>query len=145
MTRLLLFALCLLLPGACAIEHRVAGRALPSASELSALVPGESTLSQALQWLGAPASLRRTFSGDLYIWRRSESHSSRLLLVPLFPIYEHSRGEGGSDRLALLFDTQGVLLSIGLREETLSARERALEAERAAELSEQEVKGDAQS
>ncbi|GJM22456.1 MAG: hypothetical protein DHS20C15_23710 [Planctomycetota bacterium] len=124
MRRALLFAACFAGLGACAIEHRIAGRALPSASELSALQPGVSTLPDALELLGAPASLRRTFSGDLYVWRRSESHSSRLLLIPLFAIYENSQGEGGSDRLALLFDTQGVLLSFGLREETRSARER---------------------
>ena len=106
------------LSSACSVSHNRFGRPLPDELELSGLEVGVTTKAEALARLGAPVSLRRQFDGELLVWRRSESHSSRLLLIPLFPIYETASGRGGSDRLALLFDRQGVLAGVGLSLET---------------------------
>ena len=113
------------LSSACSVTHNRFGQPLPNELQLAGLEIGVTTKAEALARLGAPVSLRRQFDGELFVWRRSESHSSRLLLIPLFPIYETAKGRGGSDRLALLFDQEGILSGIGLSLETDAAESNA--------------------
>lgn len=103
----------LLLLGGCTIVHQTSGRPLPDARALLAV--GRSTKAEALAALGPPFSVRRQFDGELLLWRRDELHSERLLLIPLFPIYERTDGHADSDMLALLFDRAGLLAGIGDR------------------------------
>ena len=111
--RVLAVALALWPAGGCTIVHQSSGGPVPDAR--ATLTVGVSSKAQALAALGPPFSVRRQFDGDLLLWRRDDSRSRRLLLVPFIPIYEHSEGHAETDELALLFDRAGVLSGIGER------------------------------
>lgn len=104
-----------LLTVGCSISHREVGRPLPA--DLDALAVGQTTKGEALQLLGAPNSIRRQFDGDLLFWIRTENDGSSLLLFPLLNLYFQSNSESRADRLALLFDHDGVLAAVGLERE----------------------------
>lgn len=108
-------ALALLFGGGCTIVHRTSGRPLPEGA--SSLEIGRTTKAEALAALGPPASVRRQFDGDLLFWRRDELNSETLLLIPLIPIYESTKGHSDTDVLALLFDHAGVLAGMGERQD----------------------------
>lgn len=112
--RLVVLLLLILLPG-CRLYHETVGRPLPE--NLSGLKTGETTKAEALAVLGAPDSVQRQFDGDLYLWYQADNWSERLLLVPLLPIYDRTRGETRTDRLSLLFDRDGILRGLGLQRE----------------------------
>ena len=110
----LLILILLALP-ACFIRDTTVGVALPP--EYVRLEVGVTTKSEALAIVGAPRTVRRQYDGDLYIYGRHHDYSSRLQIVPFVTVYERTRGQILSDRLALLFDDAGVLQGIGLEEE----------------------------
>lgn len=95
----------------CTITHSEVGR--PLTTELQSLVVGQTTKGDAFQLLGAPHSIRRQFDGDLLLWMRWEADGDSLLLLPLVNIYFQSHDESRADRLALLFDQNGLLSAIG--------------------------------
>lgn len=102
----------LLLPG-CFIGTYAAGPELPD--DPGPLVVGQTTKADALAWLGPPHVVRRQFDGDLLVWRRRESRTESLLLIPFVPIYRRTDGAAQDDMIALLFDPNGVLAGIAGR------------------------------
>ena len=101
----------LLLVAGCAIIHEETGRPVPPAD--GALIIGTTTKADALALLGPPVLTLRQHDGDLLVWRRDVFDSSRLLLVPLIPIYENTDASTRSDVVTLLFDRAGVLRGRG--------------------------------
>jgi len=95
---------------ACSIQHVTSGPALPAADGLR---PGHTTKAEALEQLGAPNVVRRQHDGDLFVWRRTDSYTTLLRLVPYLVLYERTRGALDLDQLALLFDHDGVLAGVG--------------------------------
>jgi hypothetical protein len=108
-------AVTVLLTAGCVQFRRNIGQPLPSDDELQTrLEVGSTTKAETLAWLGAPLSLRRQHDGDLLIWDRAHEWSDTLILVPLVTVYYRTVGEARWDRLALLFDHDGVLKGVGI-------------------------------
>lgn len=118
--RLVLLLLVLLLP-ACTLIRREDGRPVPA--QLPLLEPGVTTKAQALQRLGAPWTVERQFDGDLLTWRWRLARQRSLLLVPVFTVLRLEDGQDGEDRLALLFDREGLLVGQGLARDAVPAEE----------------------
>ncbi|MGQ0553900.1 MAG: hypothetical protein ACT4PU_11860 [Planctomycetota bacterium] len=95
---------------ACYLTHQTSGRDVPTSV---GLVVGRTTKAEALALLGPPVSVRRQTDGEIFLYRQDELRGSRLLLVPLLPIYERSIGSQRSDLLMLLFDGAGLLAAVG--------------------------------
>jgi len=106
----LALGLVLLVLSGCAIRTFSAGPRLPDA--LPEFVIGRTTKAEALALLGPPQVVRRQFDGDLHVWRRTESRTTSLLLVPFVPLYRRTEGDARNDMIALLFDPQGVLSGV---------------------------------
>jgi hypothetical protein len=114
-TALCALAVTVFLTAGCVQFRRNIGRPLPSDHDLqTGLEVGSTTKAETLAWLGAPLSLRRQHDGDLLIWNRAHEWSDTLILVPLVTIYYRALGEARWDRLALLFDHDGVLKGVGV-------------------------------
>ncbi|MCB9899353.1 MAG: hypothetical protein H6825_15210 [Planctomycetes bacterium] len=107
-------ALLLLALAGCSIHHTTVGLPLPSVDGLRI---GESTKADVLAVLGAPNSLRRQYDGDMFLYRRSDTDSRLLRLIPYLVIYERTRATLRDDRIAVLFDARGVLSGIGVERE----------------------------
>jgi hypothetical protein len=115
MMRVTAFLSLLLLSG-CAWTSTVVGGSLPSAE---ALVVGRSTTPEALAALGPPRLVRQQFDGALYTWRRTESRSRSITILPIYvKAFHYSSGESRRDDLSLFFDREGVLRGVGERRET---------------------------
>ena len=99
-----------LLATGCTISHESFGRSPPSPAALSV---GRTTKAQALAALGPPLSVRRQIDGELFVYRRDEVDSTRLLLIPFLPVYERIDGSARADLLVLFFDRSGLLAGIG--------------------------------
>jgi outer membrane protein assembly factor BamE (lipoprotein component of BamABCDE complex) len=107
---------------ACIQTRRDVGRGFPGDAELAQLLElGVSTKAQVLDTLGAPVSIRRQFDGDLLLWHRLHEESESLVLIPVITFYLDTEGSSRSDRLALLFDHDGVLAGIGIERDAPAA------------------------
>jgi hypothetical protein len=102
------------LPG-CFIVDTSVGK--PLSPDYKRLVVDVTTKAEALDIVGAPDSARRQSDGDIYFYNRTHDYSSRLQLIPFITVYERTDGQISTDRLALIFDTQGILRGIGLEKE----------------------------
>ncbi|RKY20747.1 MAG: hypothetical protein DRQ55_06640 [Planctomycetota bacterium] len=115
---LLVLVLALVASPACVFIRRDVGRPFPDDQQLETrLQLNLTTKAEALGWLGAPVSVRQQFDGDLLIWHRSFEHSESIVIIPLITFYLDTEGAALNDRLALLFDHDGVLTGIGLERE----------------------------
>ena len=99
----------------CSIYDYTSGVALPVAYEQ--LVIGSTTKAQALRIVGAPRTVRRQTDGDLFFYGREHNYHTRLLIIPYIPIYDRTRGQISTDRLALFFGPHGILKGIGVERE----------------------------
>jgi len=108
-------ALCLIsLPGCFIVDTRI-GTPLPL--DYERLEVGVTTKAEALAIVGAPDSARRQSDGDLYFYNRTHDYSSRLQLIPFITVYERTDGQVHTDRLALIFDAEGILRGVGIENE----------------------------
>ena len=104
--------------GACTIGHRRVGNPVRAAPEME-IVIGTTTRSDVLRVFGPPDKLIRRPEGDafLYTQEREESQSFRIRepLVLRQDLYSWSESDSRSDRLLILFDTEGRVVSYGFR------------------------------
>ena len=68
---------------------------------------------------GPPHHVQRQHDGDLYTWRRKVDKARSIVFFPMYAkVFKYGTSSSSRDDLALLFDTEGVLLGMGLRLET---------------------------
>lgn len=105
----------------CTIGHRRVGNTVRAVPEIE-LVIGQTTRADVLRVFGPPDKLVRRPDGDafLYTQQREESQSFRIRepIVLRQDLYSWSESDARSDRLMILFDTQGRVTSYGFRRGT---------------------------
>ncbi len=112
--------LAVLIPG-CTIERVYLGSELPTALQ-GKITVGSTTKGEILQILGPPATVRRQYDGDLFIYSYIQQNSSRIDIaepvVTHLTVFSYSRVQQKDDSLVILFDKNGVVKSFGFHRGT---------------------------
>lgn len=107
--------------GACTIGHKCVGNPVRTAPEMQ-IVIGTTTRADVLRVFGPPDKLMRRPDGDafLYTQEREESQSFRIRepIILRQDLYAWSDSDARSDRLLILFDRDGRVVSYGYRRGT---------------------------
>jgi hypothetical protein len=107
--------------GSCTIGHKTVGNTVRAAPEVE-LVIGTTTRSEVLRVFGPPDKLIRRPDGDafLYVQEREESESFRIRepIILRQDLYSWTDSDSRSDRLLILFDETGTVVSYGFRKGT---------------------------
>jgi hypothetical protein len=86
------------------------------------LVVRETTKVQVLASFGPPDSIVRQLDGDVFVYRYVRRNSSTLTIeepvVTDLTLFSYTRSDERDDRLSILFDASGVVVSFGLRRGT---------------------------
>lgn len=123
MRRTSLLALCLAAHAAtgCIVLRSYSGNELPTVVE-GELVPGTTTKADVLRNIGPPDRIVRQYDGDVFVYAYSRRNVNTLILAePVFThttIFEYTKEQEKSDRLVVMFNRDGVLLSVGLQRGT---------------------------
>jgi len=119
--RLLALVLAAWSAGGCVILRSYQGNELPTVSD-GQLVPGTTTKADVLRNVGPPDRIVRQYDGDVFVYAYLRRNVNTLRLTePVFThltIFEYTKEQEKSDRLVVMFDRAGVLVSVGLQHGT---------------------------
>ncbi|HTO07329.1 MAG TPA: hypothetical protein VMR86_09775 [Myxococcota bacterium] len=122
-TRPLALALAVFAASGCIVLRSYQGNELPNVSE-GVLVPGTTTKADVLRKVGPPDRLVRQYDGDVFVYAFTRRNVNSLILAePVFThttIFEYTKEQEKSDRLVVMFDRAGLLVSVGVQHGTQS-------------------------
>jgi hypothetical protein len=105
----------------CIITRSYMGNQLPTVVE-GELVPGITTKADVLRSVGPPDRIVRQYDGDVYVYAYVRRNVNTLYLAePVFThltIFEYTKEQEKSDRLVVMFDRAGLLVSVGVQHGT---------------------------
>lgn len=119
--RLLALVLAAFAASGCIIARSYLGNELPTVAE-GELIPGTTTKAEVLRKVGPPDRLVRQYDGDVFVYAFLRRNVNSLILAePVFTrltIFEYTKEQEKSDRLVVMFDRAGVLVSVGVQHGT---------------------------
>jgi hypothetical protein len=105
----------------CVILRSYMGNELPATVE-GELVPGTTTKADVLRNIGPPDRIVRQYDGDVFVYAYLRRNVNTLILAePVFThmtIFEYTKEQEKSDRLVVMFDRAGKLVSVGVQHGT---------------------------
>lgn len=116
-SRLLALLLTLAWPlGGCTIGRYYIGNEVPRFTD-GQFVPGTTTKAEVLRDIGPPDRLVRQYDGDVFVYQYKRQNLGKLELqepiITHYSIFTWEKVEEKSDRLVVMFDRAGTLISVG--------------------------------
>lgn len=100
----------------CTIGRFYIGNEIPTVRD-GQFVPGTTTKAEILRDIGPPDRLVRQYDGDVFVYSHQRRNLSKLELqepiITHYSIFTWEKLDEKSDRLVVMFDRAGVLVSIG--------------------------------
>jgi hypothetical protein len=102
--------------GGCTIGRYYIGNEVPNVAD-GRFVPGTTTKAQVLRDIGPPDRLVRQYDGDVFVYQYRRQNLGKLELqepiITHYSIFTWEKVEEKSDRLVVMFDRAGTLVSVG--------------------------------
>jgi hypothetical protein len=105
----------------CIITREYLGNEIPVVAD-GELVPGITTKADVLRNVGPPDRIARQYDGDVFVYAYIRRNENSLILsepvITHLTFFQYIKEQEKSDRLVVMFDRAGVLVSVGLQKGT---------------------------